>query len=55
MAEAFQDRGRSSFKYQYSIPPATHGADVSGYFGPRAVTQSAEFEKAFMSELPPAF
>ncbi|KAK5314231.1 hypothetical protein LTR93_010510 [Exophiala xenobiotica] len=30
MAEAYSDRGRTSFKYQFSVPPALHGSDVSG-------------------------
>ena len=30
MAEAYSDRGRTSFKYQFSVPPALHGGDVSG-------------------------
>jgi hypothetical protein len=50
LAEAFSDKGRTSFKYQYSIPFATHGADVSGYFGPAAATQGPDFEYAFMSK-----
>ncbi|KAK5467101.1 hypothetical protein LTS15_000071 [Exophiala xenobiotica] len=29
MAEAYSDRGRTSFKYQFSVPPALHGSDVS--------------------------
>ena len=49
LAEAFSDKGRTSFKYQYSVPLATHEADVSGYFGPAAVTQGLDFEYAFMS------
>lgn len=49
MAEAYAAPGRSSFKYQYSVPAAQHGADVSGYFGPAAPTQGPQFEQAFMS------
>ncbi|KAH0363182.1 carboxylesterase type B, partial [Aureobasidium melanogenum] len=48
MAEAYTGE-RSSFKYQYSVPAAQHGADVTGYFGPAAPTQGSEFERAFMS------
>ncbi|KAN0117317.1 acetylcholinesterase precursor [Hyaloscypha variabilis] len=48
LAEAFSDKSRSSYKYQYSVPIATHGADVSGYFGPANPTQSSDFEYAFM-------
>ncbi|EXJ90227.1 carboxylesterase 2 [Capronia coronata CBS 617.96] len=36
MAIAYNDYGRSSYKYQFSVSPALHGADVSGYFGPLA-------------------
>ncbi|PMD42219.1 hypothetical protein L207DRAFT_580889 [Hyaloscypha variabilis F] len=48
LAEAFSDKGRSSFRYQYSVPLAIHGADMPGYFGPAAVTQGPDFEYAFM-------
>ncbi|KAK8196504.1 hypothetical protein M8818_006669 [Zalaria obscura] len=49
MAEAFTDKGRSSYKYQYSVPAAQHGADVTGYFGPAAPTQGPDFVHAFMN------
>lgn len=49
LAEAFSDYGRQSWKYQYSVPVATHGADVTGYFGPAALNQGPDFELAFMS------
>lgn len=29
MAEAYSDRGRTSYKYQYSVPSALHGTDVT--------------------------
>lgn len=29
MAEAYTDRGRASYKYQFSVPPALHGSDTS--------------------------
>ncbi|KAH0302259.1 carboxylesterase type B, partial [Aureobasidium melanogenum] len=48
MAEAYTG-DKSSYKYQYSVPAAQHGADVSGYFGPAAPTQGSQFEQAFMS------
>ncbi|KAG0651279.1 Secreted lipase [Hyphodiscus hymeniophilus] len=47
MAESFSDKGRTSYKYQYSVPVATHGADVTGYFGPAAPDQGPDFELAF--------
>ncbi|TVY68904.1 Carboxylesterase patB [Lachnellula suecica] len=37
-----------SYKYQYSVPAATHASDVTGYFGPAAANQGPEFLKAFM-------
>ncbi|KAH0282528.1 carboxylesterase type B [Aureobasidium namibiae CBS 147.97] len=49
MAEAFTGSGRSSYKYQYSVPAAEHGADVTAYFGPPASNQGPDFVKAFMS------
>lgn len=50
MAEAYADpgRGRSSFKYQYSVSIALHGSDVAGYFGPRSRNVGPDFEMAFM-------
>ena len=48
LAEAFTGNGRSSYKYQYSVVPATHGADVSAYFGPHSASQGADFSRAFM-------
>ncbi|THX35267.1 carboxylesterase type B [Aureobasidium pullulans] len=49
MAESYTGGDRTSFRYQYSVPAAQHGADVSGYFGPAAPTQGPAFEAAFMS------
>jgi carboxylesterase type B len=37
----------SSWVYQYSVPFASHGADVAGYFGPATPNQSADFALAF--------
>jgi carboxylesterase type B len=48
MAEAYSDRGRISYKYQYSVPVSLHGADVSGFFGPATPNQGSDFEYAFM-------
>lgn len=48
MSEAYTG-AKSSFRYQYSVPAAQHGADVSGYFGPAAPTQGPNFVEAFMS------
>lgn len=49
MAESFTDKGRQSYKYQYSVAAAQHGADVAGYFGPAANIRSPALEQAFMS------
>ena len=46
MAEAYSG---SSYKYQYSIPVAQHGADVTAYFGPAVANQGPDFVLAFMS------
>lgn len=48
MSEAYTGE-KTSYRYQYSVPGAQHGADVSGYFGPAAPTQGPEFERDFMS------
>lgn len=48
MVEAYSDHGRSSYKYQYSVPIATHGSDVSAFFGPATPNQGPEFSKAAM-------
>jgi hypothetical protein len=53
MAEAYAG---SSYKYQYSVPVAQHGADVTGYFGAATPAQGPDFELAFMStEARPSF
>jgi carboxylesterase type B len=49
MAEAYSGNGRSSYKYQYSVPAAAHGQDVSAYFGPGTPEQSSDFKFAFMN------
>jgi len=49
MAEAYSDRGRTSYKYQYSVSIALHGTDVAAYFGPRTVNQGSDFSLAFMT------
>lgn len=49
LAEAFSDKSRAAYKYQFSVPVAYHSADVVGYFGLRPNTVGLEFEKAFMS------
>jgi hypothetical protein len=49
MSEAYTGGSKQSFRYQYSVPVAQHGADVSGYFGPASPTQGPAFSAAFMS------
>ncbi|KAK4937189.1 hypothetical protein LTR10_022094 [Elasticomyces elasticus] len=47
MAEAYSDRGRTSYKYQFSVPPALHGTDVTVYFGPAAANIGPDLALAF--------
>jgi carboxylesterase type B len=51
MAEAYTDNDRTSYKYQFSPLPATHGADVGAYFGPLGgrPSISTDFQRAFMN------
>lgn len=39
----------NTYHYQYSVPFASHGNDVTGYFGPSAPNQSPSFSQAFRS------
>lgn len=48
MAQAFSDPPHEAYKYQYSVVPATHGQDVSGFFGPGRPWQGPDFVSAFM-------
>lgn len=50
LAEAYSDKGRTSYKYQYSVPAAQHGADLTSYFGPAAADQGHDLESAIMSK-----
>ncbi|KAK1063321.1 hypothetical protein LTR74_009609 [Friedmanniomyces endolithicus] len=49
MAEAYSNNraGGQGYKYQFSIPPATHGADVAGYFDYPGQYYSVDFTTAF--------
>lgn len=50
MAEAYsQDQGRAAYKYQYSVPAALHGTDVSLWFGPATVNQGPDLVRAAMT------
>ncbi|KAI9845635.1 MAG: hypothetical protein M1837_004609 [Sclerophora amabilis] len=47
MVEAFTDKGRASYKYQYSVPAAEHGSDSTAIFPPGTPNQAASFRRAF--------
>ena len=38
-----------SYKYQFSVIPANHGADVYAYFGPPEINTSPDFVRAFQT------
>ncbi|KAK0707608.1 Alpha/Beta hydrolase protein [Lasiosphaeris hirsuta] len=46
-ASSFAGNGRAAYHYQYSVPFAVHGADISGYYGPPTENQSPDFVSAF--------
>ncbi|KAK0616822.1 inactive carboxylesterase 4 [Immersiella caudata] len=46
-ASAFTGQGRSAYHYQYSVPFAVHGADLSAYWGPATENQGADLVTAF--------
>lgn len=52
MAEAYSGKGRTSYKYQFSALPATHGLDIAAYFGPLGGVSylGIDYQRAFMSE-----
>jgi hypothetical protein len=47
MAEAFSLGSRQSWKYQYSVEPNYHGADLSAYWAVGAEVPNADFRHAF--------
>ncbi|KAL1610566.1 hypothetical protein SLS60_002235 [Paraconiothyrium brasiliense] len=47
LAEAYNARGRTGYKYQYSVPIALHGTDPSVYFGPASANVGPDFVLAF--------
>lgn len=47
LAEAFSGAGKQSWKYQYSVTSAYHGADLSAYFSVNATTPTPNFIYAF--------
>ena len=50
LAEAYSG-GESlmSYKYQFSVIPSNHGADVYAYFGPPEINTSPDFVRAFQT------
>ncbi|KAI1347773.1 Alpha/Beta hydrolase protein [Xylaria sp. FL0043] len=46
IAEAFSTGRRSAWKYQYSVTPSYHGADLKAYFAVGATTPSNDFRHA---------
>lgn len=51
LAEAFSNGSRQAWKYQYSVTPAYHGADLSAYFAVDATVPNAGFRHAFQKIL----
>lgn len=47
LAEAFSIGSRQAWKYQYSVTPAYHGADLSAYFSVGATVPNEDFRTAF--------
>ena len=47
LAEAFSSGSRQAWKYQYSVTPAYHGADLTAYFAVGATVPNAGFRYAF--------
>ncbi|KAH8817012.1 putative carboxylesterase [Xylogone sp. PMI_703] len=47
MAEAFSMGSRQAWKYQYSVEPNYHGADLSAYWSVGATAPNADFRHAF--------
>jgi carboxylesterase type B len=47
LAEAFSTGYRQAWKYQYSVTPAYHGADLSAYFSVGATVPDQDFRHAF--------
>lgn len=47
MAESFSTGTRRAWKYQFSLTPSFHGADLSSYFSVGATVPSVDFRHAF--------
>ncbi|KAI0025557.1 Alpha/Beta hydrolase protein [Xylariomycetidae sp. FL0641] len=51
LAEAFSMEGRVAWKYQYSVTPSYHGADLSSYFAVDATIPNRDFRHAMQKIL----
>lgn len=47
LTSAFTGDNRTAYHYQYSVPGALHGSDVSAYFGPATPNQPPQFTTTF--------
>ncbi|XPS67857.1 hypothetical protein M3J09_000151 [Ascochyta lentis] len=47
LSDAFTSANRTAYHYQYSVPAALHGSDVSAYFGPATPNQPPLFTQVF--------
>jgi carboxylesterase type B len=47
LSDAFSTNNRTAFHYQYSVPGALHGSDVTAYFGPATPSQPRPFTTVF--------
>lgn len=47
LAEAFDHADLQAWRYQLTVTPAYHGADLSAYFAVDATTPNADFRRAF--------
>ncbi|CAN9380344.1 unnamed protein product [Alternaria alternata] len=47
LSNAFTINKRTAFHYQYSVPSALHGSDVTAYFGPATLSQPRSFTTVF--------
>jgi hypothetical protein len=47
LSDVFATNNRTAFHYQYSVPGALHGSDVTAYFGPATPSQPHSFTTVF--------
>ncbi|RYN16460.1 hypothetical protein AA0112_g12493 [Alternaria arborescens] len=47
LSGAFATNNRTAFHYQYSVPGALHGSDLTAYFGPATASQPRSFTAVF--------